>query len=1114
MRTYKIFVLLLMLATFSFAATNVSTCQVINSGGEYVLNTSLEGAPVEATPSGTACIRINTSNVLLDCAGFTITENGTLGTKTGVNVGPGLTNITVQNCPNVSNYDHGFYVASSLDVTLRNNTAYNNTQHGFIIVSNANSNVLQDNNAIENGFHGFRLQDASEAVVSGNTATDNTQYGFYLLAESNSSNYTNNVVSGSNTGFYIEDSGYNRFVGNNVSGTSSRAIYAGGTSAYNQFLNNTLSGGTLHGVRLNSDGGFNTLTGNTVYGYSQYGIYLVSSANNTISSNNASNNNRAGIYLSGSDNNTVTGNEASYNDYYGIHLSNSHNNTLNTNNADGNGDMPTTFHLSQLDSSDVWQEMYSSPFATMYSTKEFKFNKVNGQVKLRVVQNGNAPFADVEAIQLTACGVDITPTYAKYVDSGESVLEDILAIDHNVAIAHEKEIEVSWGIPTSCNEQAIVALTANEYFSGLPLYFPDAGYAAISQNIAVPLIDGYLDETDGIEEPTYTDLWRSDSGHPTGYTYIYTSQDDENVYLSLDITSDNTNEYGLDWLEITFLTDEGDKTFRVDDYSDQYGKCGFGLTSKVTYKHQTCEVKIPKSEIKDNDLEFLLHYYGTEALTQAAILLESSNDNTLTSNNMTNTVNGYGAYLSQAHRNTLTSNREHGNDMYGTLVANSNGTSISADHMYNNNNADFFAQFTGTGYILNLSQVIFDNPLGNLVNYTTISLNDNNNVTGMHSIKWNALPSSPPKNSVAQKSINITTEGGSVFLDSITWHWTDSEVTGFNEGSFAIYMYNSTWNAMNATLSTAANTLTIANLVPASVYAILADNATINPGSGTGDDKKNLAFEYGTICPGDIIEVNVTSGIDPLENAEVRLIYLPTIDVVDKITNSTGQVTFPANVAGEYKLRVTKSKYHPEETTFTYSTCPTEEPPEPPPEEPPPVEPPETPLINLTIPPSLNVTDQEITDSMIEIYKAFFDEPGCIVLHLVNPDGSPGAVVGMSEVFSGNKSDMQLILDNYNNETELMAMLHYDDGDGICEPEEDKPATVDGKPVAVKFKLSLPPAAPPTPPTEPEPTPPEAPSKPAPEEPADDMSGFLMLLILLLLLGGAGALYYFLGKKK
>jgi len=236
---------------------------------------------------------------------------------------------------------------------------------------------------------------------------------------------------------------------------------------------------------------------------------------------------------------------------------------------------------------------------------------VDGKVVLRIVQVGT-PFADVDQISLMVEGEELTPEYARYTGSGQSIVEDILELDHNVVIAHEQEIEASWDVPAGYGS-ATVYLTANEYGHGLPFRFPETGYATyeVGSNIGPITVDGLITETDGTV-PLYSPYWQPSSGHPDGYTYIYVCDDEQYVYFSLDITMDNTNEYGEDWAEIRILQPDGsEQTFRIDDFDNTWGESGFGLTSKVSYKHQTCEFAIPKNIIGNEDIEFSLAYYGT-----------------------------------------------------------------------------------------------------------------------------------------------------------------------------------------------------------------------------------------------------------------------------------------------------------------------------------------------------------------------------------------------------------------------------------------------------------------------------------------------------------------------
>ena len=143
--------------------------------------------------------------------------------------------------------------------------------------------------------------------------------------------------------------------------------------------------------------------------------------------------------------------------------------------------------------------------------------------------------------------------------------------------------------------------------------FPQTGYATyeMGTNTGSINVDGFITETDG-KAPLYSPFWRPTTGHPDGYTYIYVCDDGQNVYFSLDVTGDNTNEFGEDWAEIRILQPDGtEQAFRIDDFNTNWGEAGFGLTGKVSYKHQTYEFAIPKSLIGSENIEFSLEYYGT-----------------------------------------------------------------------------------------------------------------------------------------------------------------------------------------------------------------------------------------------------------------------------------------------------------------------------------------------------------------------------------------------------------------------------------------------------------------------------------------------------------------------
>ncbi|MDD5340376.1 MAG: S8 family serine peptidase, partial [Candidatus ainarchaeum sp.] len=92
-------------------------CPTIASGGTYVQQFNYIGAPNSASPftlNNFTCVKIAASNVVFDCNGFNMTDNGTssTGTSYGILVNGSLTNVTVRNCQ-VSNYSYGVFINAS-----------------------------------------------------------------------------------------------------------------------------------------------------------------------------------------------------------------------------------------------------------------------------------------------------------------------------------------------------------------------------------------------------------------------------------------------------------------------------------------------------------------------------------------------------------------------------------------------------------------------------------------------------------------------------------------------------------------------------------------------------------------------------------------------------------------------------------------------------------------------------------------------------------------------------------------------------------------------------------------------------------------------------------------
>ncbi|WP_129113090.1 NosD domain-containing protein [Halegenticoccus tardaugens] len=118
----------------------------ISQPGEYVLATDLTGSP--GTNLSESCIRIESSDVVLDGRGRMVGGGGISGTK-GVTVASSstLTNVTVKNLT-VFRWNRGIYLKNVTDATIRNVTARENA-HG-IYLENAVDNAIVGNTLSNN----------------------------------------------------------------------------------------------------------------------------------------------------------------------------------------------------------------------------------------------------------------------------------------------------------------------------------------------------------------------------------------------------------------------------------------------------------------------------------------------------------------------------------------------------------------------------------------------------------------------------------------------------------------------------------------------------------------------------------------------------------------------------------------------------------------------------------------------------------------------------------------------------------------------------------------------------------------------------------------------------
>ncbi|MEM4327697.1 MAG: right-handed parallel beta-helix repeat-containing protein [Candidatus Woesearchaeota archaeon] len=348
------------------AATTLSSCGTITSPGSYQLSQNVSS-------TGT-CFQIQTSDIELDCAGFTI-EYGTTTTGIGINVSNGttfLSNITIKNCEirkdsTSGNNNYGVQLSRASNSSIFNNTISTNggtNNYGIYINWYSHFNNITSNTIASKGTGGSNIgiyqEDYSNSSnIAYNTILTNGTFGNHgiLLLRSENSNITFNIIrtegsSSSNLGIVMSTSTLNTNASNNVISTK------GTTNNYGIWITNnqrniaknnniTTNGSSTgqQGIRIDGTASNSTISGNRIITGgtgSSYGIALIESTkDNIISSNNITTssvgNNNNGIFLesiSGENaGNMFSENEISTtaNASHGILIKNSQNNTFSNN---------------------------------------------------------------------------------------------------------------------------------------------------------------------------------------------------------------------------------------------------------------------------------------------------------------------------------------------------------------------------------------------------------------------------------------------------------------------------------------------------------------------------------------------------------------------------------------------------------------------------------------------------------------------------------------------------------------------------------------------------------------------------------------------------------------
>jgi len=251
-----------------------------------------------------------------------------------------ISGFTIRDCSN-----YGVIAHYSGDHTIEDNVFLNN-DYGVYLTNSPGPNNVVSNTFFNNDLAGIVAGFSNDNIISDNYIFDGP-YGIKFNEECQHNTISNNIITGTSHGIYINSSPNNIIKQNNI--TSIMTGIASVSSANTNIQNNTVTE-AAYGIEIYSSTN-NTALANTAV-RNGYGVYLVTANDNTIDSNLASNNDW-GIRLYNSDNNVIIQNTFSFNAYAIDLISYSTGNTIAWNNFLNN---TVQMHQDSVSGANTWHK--------------------------------------------------------------------------------------------------------------------------------------------------------------------------------------------------------------------------------------------------------------------------------------------------------------------------------------------------------------------------------------------------------------------------------------------------------------------------------------------------------------------------------------------------------------------------------------------------------------------------------------------------------------------------------------------------------------------------------------------------------------------------------------
>ncbi|MDD5171892.1 MAG: right-handed parallel beta-helix repeat-containing protein [Candidatus ainarchaeum sp.] len=705
-------------------------CPVINTSITYTMANDFAGAPNDASeisPGAMACVKIAASDVIFDCDGYDITNDGT-SLAYGILLNGSLTNVIVRNCGNISSYDKGIFVFESNDSIIDNVTVNSSTEFGIHIRGSSND-TIRNSEVLSTTGAGVYVSASNDTTIFNVSSHDNTgvKYGFFFEL-ANRNNVTDSIAYNNPNGFGIQGSSDNLLT-SNIARDNTRYGFSISSVTYSNFTNNTANNNSRDGFFASSSD-YNNLTNNTAYNNTWSGIALSASSGNNLTGDVAYDNFQNGFYLSSSSvGNNLTDNVAHDNQGVGFQLSSSSN---------GNALFNNTAYINQqngfmLDSGSDSNNLTNN---TAYS------NRYNG-FTLQVANNNNL-------INNTARDSILANGFYLLVSSTGNNLTDNVA--HN-------NLDTGFLLFSTCNDNTLFNNTAySNSQTGFRLVSSDSNN--LTNNTAYSNYNGFT-----LQTANNNNLINNTARDSTVLGGFYLQVGSTGNTLTGNVAHDNPS-HGF---SVVGSSDANNLTSNT-----AYSNAGTGLYVEGSQGNNATD-----NRAHDNQYGFgvatgaTLNYFGLDLAYEnvAGFHVDNADANTFVDNEAhNNTQDGFYIDVNDDYNN-FTSNNAYYNDRYGFYVAFSTFNNFSVNQVYVNDQAGFFLDNADSNSFLG-NEVYYNSEDG-----ISLSASDGNTFASdqAYNNSWEGVyVLNSQNNQFSDLSSHNNTYAG-VYLDTSPWNnFTDS----------------------------------------------------------------------------------------------------------------------------------------------------------------------------------------------------------------------------------------------------------------------------------------------------------------------------------------------------